>query len=109
LFGFVVGLRRKVLIVSGNLKLGHRPCGAAGDLVSDLHHIGHCAGVLEGFNRVVSVLLPRFLQAIDIQASPGDGNILVLRVGPGVGKVQIQKERGARCLDFLSQWDGVLK
>lgn len=109
LFGFVVGLRREVLIIPGDLELGHRPRGAAGDLVADLDLVGHGAGVLQRLDGVEGVLLPRLFQAVDMQSPPGDGNVLVLGVGPGVGKVQTQKERGARGFDLPGQRNGVLQ
>src|SRR5471030_874951 len=42
-------------------------------------------------------------------ASPDDGNLLVLRIGPCVGKVQIQNQHRAGGLDAFCQGDGVLQ
>ena len=82
---FVVRGRRIVLRRAGNLQLREWPCGAARDFVADLHDVRHRAGVLERANRVVGVSFPLFCQIIEIHPSPRDGNLLMLRVGPGIG------------------------
>ncbi len=106
---FVVRRRRIVLGRAGNLQLREWPCGAAGDFVANLHDVRHRAGVLERANRVVGVSFPLPGQLVEIHPSPRDGNLLMLRVGPGIGEMQIENQDGSGSFDFPGQGNGVFE
>ena len=106
---FVIGSRRIVLRGAGNLQLRERPSGAAGDFVADLDDVWHRTGILQGPNRVVRVSLPLLCQFVEIHSSPRDGNFLMLRVGPGVGEMQVENQDGPGRFDFPGQGNGVFE
>ena len=89
--------------------LAFRPDHAVADLVAHLHDLGSRAGRLEGLQGLLGILVELVLQRLAGQAFPLGGLVLLVRVGPGVAVVEIQRELHARRLDALGEGDGALR
>lgn len=110
LSGRVVRLRRRVLIIgSRDLDLPHGPERTPGNLVADLHPIGHGARILERLDRVAAVTLDLPFLSVELEVPPRDRNLLVLRIGSGIRVVDVQEQRRSGGLDPLGQRDRVGK
>jgi len=69
-----------------------RPHHPVPDLVADLHHLRHDAGLPEGANRVGRPLAYRVSENFDIGGVPCSWNRLLLRISPAIGVVVVEQE-----------------
>src|SRR6185437_14252514 len=118
LFGIVVGFRRgHDFDFAGkdfdggsrdfDLRIG--PEEAAGDFISDLDKVRRGAGGFQGFDDMFGVAFGLFDEVIEIEIGPGVGFVLLLGIGPPIGIMKIEHERGASVFDAFGELGGVFE
>ena len=71
-----------------------------------MHDFGRGVGGLERLQRLLRVGVELILEVLPGQAVPRGRLVLLVRVGPGVAVVEVQRELHAGCLDALRERDG---
>jgi hypothetical protein len=86
-----------------------RPEHSADDFVADLNHIGHRTGVAKRADRILGVLFDGRDQFVVRHALPRARDELLLRIGPGVGVMKVEKELKAELLGLFCLCDRVFE
>ncbi len=116
LLGIIVGIGEGLDSAGVHLDVGvrdlhvaQRPEHAAGDFVAHLDHVGHDARLLELRDQVLAIFLDLLFESVHVEVPPGNRSFLMLRVGPGVGIVDVEQEHRAGRFDLFRQLNGVFE
>ncbi len=105
--GGVEELGELVPVFGGASAVGAVGHEAGGDFISDLDHVGLCAGVFELLDDVAGVVVGFLDEVGEGEVFPRGGGELFAGVGPGVGVVEVEEEFHAGGFDAFGHGDGV--